>query len=116
VYDALHQGDVVDFLGDASENFDCVVAADVFIYVGALDQVFRSLAARMPAGGIFAFTVEESTDSELALRPSLRYAHSDAGIRRLAQEHGFGVAAVERRAVRQEQGQPVAGLFCWLEK
>jgi predicted TPR repeat methyltransferase len=116
IYDALLQADVVDFLGSAGEAFDCVVAADVFIYVGALDEVFRRLAERMPAGGVFSFTVEESTDNELALRTSLRYAHSEAGIRRLAQQHGFAVAAMERRPVRQEQGQPLAGLFFWLQK
>ena len=116
VYDALEQADVVEFLAGPGEPFDCVVAADVFIYVGALDEVFRGLAARMPAGGVFSFTVEESTDSELALRASLRYAHSEAGIRRLAQQHGFRVDAMERRPVRLEQGQPLAGLFFWLEK
>jgi len=116
VYDALRQADVVDFLTDSDERFDCVVAADVFIYVGELREVFRRLAERMPAGGVFSFSVEQSTDGDLALRPSLRYAHSEAGIRRLAQAHGFRVVAMERRPVRQEQREPVAGLFFWLER
>jgi predicted TPR repeat methyltransferase len=116
VYDALWESDVVDFLASAADRFDCVIAADVFIYVGALDDVFRRLAERMTPLGVFAFTVEESTAGEFVLRQSLRYAHSEQGIRRLAREHDFRIDAIERRAVREDQRQPIPGLFCWLEK
>ena len=115
-YDTLVQADAVAFLVQATESFDVVVAADVFIYVGALDDVFRELAARMPAGGSFCFTVEESAGPELELRASLRYAHSEAGIRRLAQAHGFDVTAMEHRPVREDQRVPIPALFFWLEK
>ena len=115
-YDTLEQRDIVEFLAASGDRYDAVVAADVFIYVGALDEVFRLLAARMPAGGVFAFTVEESAAEEVVLRESLRYAHSEGGLRRLAERHGFRIDALERRPVREEQRQPIAGLFCWLEK
>ena len=115
-YDALVQGDVLAFLAQSPESFDLVVAADVFVYVGALDEVFRLLAARMPAGAGFCFTVEESTGAELELRASLRYAHSEQGIRRLAAQHGFAVTAMEQRPVREDQRVPIAGLFFGLER
>lgn len=115
-YDALVHADVAEYLAAARESFDAVVAADVFVYVGALDGVFASLARRMPAGGAFCFTLEESDGAELELRSSLRYAHSEALVRRLAAEHGFRVEALEQRAVRQDQQVPIAGLFVWLEK
>lgn len=116
VYDTLQQADVLDFLSASQQQFDCVLAADVFIYVGALEGVLRALSQRMAPGGVFAFTVEESTQGELVLRSSLRYAHSEAGLRRLAAEHGFQVVAMERRAVRQEERQPIPGLFFWMER
>lgn len=116
VYDALVQADVLAWLAQSQETFDLVVAADVFVYVGALDEVFRLLAARMPAGGSFCFTVEESSGAELELRPSLRYAHSGEGIRRLAGQHGFAVTALEKRPVREDQRVPIPGLFFWLER
>jgi predicted TPR repeat methyltransferase len=115
-YDALHKADVAAFLAGTGETFDLVIAADVFIYVGALDDVFGSLARVMPAGGAFAFTVEESAGPELELRASLRYAHSEASIRRLARDHGFEVEALERGAVREDQRVPIPGLFAWLRK
>jgi predicted TPR repeat methyltransferase len=116
VYDELRQGELVAFLAQPGECFDLVLAADVFIYVGALDEVFRLLATRMPAGATLCFTVEESTQAELELRPSLRYAHSEAGLRRLAAAHGFRTTALERRPVREDQRVPIAGLFVWMER
>lgn len=115
-YDSLEQAEVRQFLAGTQESFDLVVAADVFIYVGALDDVFARVASHMPAGGVFAFTVEDSGGPELELRASLRYAHSEEGLRRLAQAHGFRVSHLERRPLRQEQQAQVAGLFVWLEK
>jgi predicted TPR repeat methyltransferase len=116
VYDVLQEADALEFLAGSSESFDLVMAADVFVYVGALGPVFGALAQRMAPAGSFSFTLEESGGAELELRPSLRYAHSEAGVRRLAQEHGFEVVALERRPVREDQRQPIAGLFFWLEK
>lgn len=115
-YDVLVQQEVRQFLAGTPETFDLVVAADVFIYVGALDAVFAQVAARMPAGGAFAFTVEDSGGPELQLRASLRYAHSEEGVRRLAQANGFQVSHLARRPLRQEQQTQVGGLFVWLEK
>lgn len=116
VYDELRQADVVEFLAAGEGSFDLVVAADVFIYVGALDEVFAALARRMPPGGSFCFTVEESARQPLELRPSLRYAHSEGHVRELSQRHGFRIVHVERRPVRTEQRQPIPGLFLWMER
>lgn len=116
VYDDLQQGDVLEFLGAAQDRYELVVAADVFVYVGALDEVFRHLAQLMPAQGTFCFTVEEAQEDDVVLRPSLRYAHSEAYLRRLAQDHGFSVARLEHAPVREDQRQPIAGLFVWMER
>lgn len=115
-YDALEQADVLEYLAAGRDSFDLVIAADVFIYVGALDEVFARLAQRVAPGGTFCFTVEESGGAEVELRSSLRYAHSEAGIRRLAQAHGFVVDALERRPVREEQRVPIPGIFAWLTR
>jgi predicted TPR repeat methyltransferase len=116
VYDDLQQDDAVAFLRQAPGPCDLVVAADVFIYVGALEEVFTQLGRVVPAGGTFAFTVEAAEEGDVVLRPSLRYAHSEAYLRRLAGEHGFLVTALQRAPVREDQRQPIAGLFVWMER
>lgn len=115
-YDALVHADVAEFLAGEGEPFELVVAADVFIYVGALEDVFARLAARMPVGGLFCFSVEEAQGAGFQLRPSLRYAHSEAYLRGLAAAHRFKVEALERAPVREDQGVPIPGLFARLAR
>jgi predicted TPR repeat methyltransferase len=116
VYDRLVLADGVEFLAAADETYDLVLAADVFIYVGALAPLFAQLQRAM-ARGIFCFSVEELAGAgELRLLPSLRYAHSRPYLERLAREHGFAVVAMASAPVREEQGVAIDGLYVYLRR
>lgn len=115
-YRRVVHGDLLAFLRESTEPVDLVIAADVFIYVGALDAVFEAVRERLQPGGCFAFSVELSTDgSELKLLPSLRYAHSPAYIDRLAELGGFRVRQTWQAPLREDQQKPVMGLYVLLE-
>lgn len=115
VYDRVEQADLVEFMAAATRRYDLVLAADVFIYVGARDGVFAGVARVMEPGGIFCFSVEAAGDAvDLALRPSLRYVHSERYLRGLAAGHGFEVQAVAPHPIREDQQRPIPGLFAWL--
>lgn len=115
VYDQLTQADAVEYLAAGNRRYDLVLAADVFIYVGALEPVFAAVAACLEAGGVFGFCVEESGAPDgFQLRPSLRYVHSEAYVRALAARHGFTVIDTARHPVREDQRQPIPGLYVWL--
>ena len=117
IYDQVAQDDVVHYLQQSARRYDLVLAADVFIYVGALDPVFDAVARRMDSGGVFCFSVEEAGEGEdLALRTSLRYVHSERSVRALAQAHGFDVRAMARHPIREDQRTPIPGLYTWLVK
>jgi tetratricopeptide (TPR) repeat protein len=77
-----------EFLAATALRFDLILAADVFIYVGDLAAVFRSVRRILEPGGCLAFTVEPAkTGQDIQLLPSLRYAHSQTYVQRLAQAH-----------------------------
>jgi predicted TPR repeat methyltransferase len=115
-YRRVVHGDLLGFLREQSEPVDLVVAADVFIYVGALDEVFAAVRQRMRPGGCFAFSVELARGpAQLELLPSLRYAHSPAYVERLAQAHGFSVRQTWQAPLREDQRKPVMGLYVLLE-
>ncbi|MRD49417.1 tetratricopeptide repeat protein [Caenimonas koreensis DSM 17982] len=116
VYDEVTEADIVVFLRDVAAHYDLVIAADVFIYVGALESAFARVAAAMKPGGVFCFSVEAQAARDLVLRRSFRYAHSAAYIERLAAANGFDIQSVEQHAVREDQRVPIAGLFYWLVK
>ena len=119
VYDHLAQADL-SLPAEASGLFtdgpearaDLVSAADVLMYLGDLAEVFPSVARLVKPGGLFAFSVEDGGEGDTpTLRPSLRYAHPEAFIRRRMAENGFAPLALEKSVIRQDAGQPVHGLI-----
>jgi predicted TPR repeat methyltransferase len=116
-YDEVMQADLVQYLHDTDRRYELVIAADVFVYVGALETVFEGAARVLGPGGLFCFTVEAAPDaSDLVLQASLRYAHSAGYIGQLAEAYGFVINATERHPIRDDQGTPIPGLFAWLAK
>lgn len=116
-YDEVVQADIAEYLRTTPRRYDLVVAADVFIYVGALEQVFAGAARVMPPGGRLCFSVELAAgERDLVLQPSLRYAHSAGYIRTLARQSGFEIRATSEGPIREDQGLPIHGLFAWLAR
>lgn len=117
VYDTLHVGDIHDFLATDQTPYDLVLAADVFIYVGELEQVFSLLAQRMRPGSWLAFTVEDAEPGQsVQLLPSLRYAHSPAYLQGLAERHGYDIVASHEETIRFDQQRPVNGRYVYLKR
>ena len=117
VYELLEQADAAEYLQATGRRYDLVVAADVFIYVGALEAMFEGVARVLQPDGLFCFTVESAADDDqFVLRPSLRYAHSGRYVRDLAQRFGLQVEHEEKRPVREDQGTPVPGMLFWLRR
>jgi predicted TPR repeat methyltransferase len=102
----------------AGDRYDLIVSADVFIYVGALERAFQLASQVLRAGGGLALSVEEWAEGpeEYVLRPSLRYAHSLAYIRRLASNHSLQILRTDRGLLRHDHGKAINGLFCILHK
>lgn len=117
VYDELAQADLVHYLATTQRRYELVLAADVFIYVGALEAVFEGVARVLDAGGVFCFSVEAAPDAhDYQLRPSLRYAHSAGYIRKLAGQYGFEIGRTSEHPIRDDQRTPIPGLFAWLRR
>ncbi len=117
-YDAVEHADLVPWLDATGQRFDLVMAADVFIYVGALEPVFAGVRRVLSPGGVLAFSVETPDASEgggLVLRPSLRYAHGEAYVRDLAARHGLRVLSAQAGPLREDQQRPVAGQYWVLQ-
>ncbi len=116
-YASLVQADADEGLaGERAASFDAVLAADVFIYLGELAGVFRQAARVLVPRGLFGFSVESLAAGDYALRPSGRYAHSLAYLRRLAAANGFAELALEPAALRRQQEGFAEGQLVLLER
>ncbi len=126
LYDRLDHDDIAAWLETSTERFDLVIAADVFIYVGALDRVFAGVARVLDTGGRFAFTVEAVSGAEahaagdrppgFVLRPSLRYAHALPYVRALGERHAMRMTSCIDGPVRRDRGSDVAGHYVVMQR
>lgn len=111
VYDELHVEDLLVTLGRARGDADLVLAADVFVYVGALDAACEAAARALRPGGLLAFSVERCDGDGYRLQASSRYAHADGYVRGLAARHGFAIQEAHDTVLRKDHAGPVAGVL-----
>jgi predicted TPR repeat methyltransferase len=100
-YAELHEADIEQWLAQCPDAaFDWVIAADVFIYIGQLENVFANATRVLRRSGSLGFSVEATDGADWQLLPSGRYAHSNAYIECLFALNGLRAAASERVMVR----------------
>ena len=109
VYSELECIEITDYLAPRLEEFDLVIASDVFVYLGDLAPVFAGVQRALRAGGRFAFSVEAGEQRDYDLAETRRYRHSRPYLDRLAAEHGFDVDAMENTVLRRNGGSDVDG-------
>jgi predicted TPR repeat methyltransferase len=117
LYAALHEDELVAFLaGRQAGDTDLVVAADVFVYMAALDAVFSEAHRVLGREGLFAFTVQAHEGEGFVLGEDARYAHGESYLRRLAEREGFTPVIFERVSTREDRGVPVPGFLVVLQR
>jgi predicted TPR repeat methyltransferase len=125
LYAELREADLMQLLAEDKTRWKLIVAADVFVYFGALSEMLAAIHSRLAPGGWFVFTVEELLpdhegtvpgNGDWALGRMGRYAHCMSYVANTVREAGFAVQTLERQAVRQEADAPVAGIFVVLER
>lgn len=110
IYDRLGRADL-QLLEPGGIRADLVMAADVFMYVGALDRIFATIAAMLAPSGLFAFSVERHPGSgPLVLLPSRRYAHGEAHLVGALARAGFDIMHRERATIRRDRDADIEGL------
>jgi predicted TPR repeat methyltransferase len=116
LYDRLAAADLLAFLAAPTRSYDLIVAADVFVYLGALEPVLRATAGALDPGGVLAFTVQSSDTEPFALGPDHRFSHGPAYLRAAAASAGFDLLRLDEASYRSEGGHPVPGLLGLLRR
>lgn len=127
VYHRLVRDDLLTMMRkESAASYDIVTAADVFIYHGTLDDIFREAKRLLRTGGMFLFSVE-ALDALLpieSMRPDAgnyqlnvngRFAHSADYIHALAYESGFTINTMMCVPTRMEADKAVLAWLVLLE-
>jgi predicted TPR repeat methyltransferase len=118
VYDKLMECELRTALCDGSCRYDLILAADVFIYIGDLRDLFTAVRRALRPGGLFAFTIEVwNGPDDYRLLPTRRYAQSISYLVQLAREVALEEAGRREAALRLgENLEPVPGMVFLLRR
>jgi predicted TPR repeat methyltransferase len=125
LYQRLERQDLLTMMRrELAGSYDVIIAADVFIYLGKLDEIISEIKRLLAPGGIFAFSIEAlatKPDEEAAqnqreyqLEITGRYSHSPDYMVRLASTNDLLIQEMVATQIRIEHGKPVNGyLILW---
>lgn len=108
LYDGLEAVDLFVALDQGPAQWDLIVAADTFPYLGALERVFDGAAAALKPHGWLAFSTEGADIDSFLLKPNGRYAHGLRYIQSLAAGR-FEIVEQLTAPLRREAGRTVDG-------
>lgn len=115
IYQSLVASDVNEFLVQDTRNYDFFLAADVFIYLGKLDETFRLLRQRATADALFCFSTESEAGDSFSLRLTGRFAHSSRYIEAVARDTGWQILEKHTSAIRREKDAWIEGDLWFLK-
>jgi predicted TPR repeat methyltransferase len=126
LYQRLEHADLLTMMrGESAAGYDAIFAADVFPYMGKLEELSAEIKRLLCPGGVFAFTVEALAEptgaetkpaavQEYRLENTGRYTHSARYLNRLASANGFLPLEMLETRIRMQRDKPVDGyLVLW---
>jgi predicted TPR repeat methyltransferase len=111
VYDHLIEGDIIDILSTSPEKYDLFIALDVFIYLGELTTIIKTVRDCCNKNALFIFSVESQMGDGYSLLKSARYSHSERYVLKTASD---GFKLIESQAVnlrKEKDGWIVGKIF-----
>ncbi len=109
IYDRLIHQDITAFLNTQSDQYDLILAGDVLVYIGALDDVFRFVKQALHPGGLFAFNTEICIDKPFRMNQSGRFGHQQHYLEELAKKYQYSIQHHEIVVTRLQNIEPVQG-------
>lgn len=113
LYDDLVEAEIMEYCLQNPAAFSLLIAADVLVYIGALEPLLAAARGCLRDHGWFVFTVEDGGEigRGYALNPGGRYTHDVKYLRGSLEAAGFSVVSTTKEALRTEMREPVSG---WL--
>ncbi|PHR27023.1 MAG: hypothetical protein COA36_10420 [Desulfotalea sp.] len=116
MYHSLYVSGIKEYLLEDVGLYDFVLAADVFAYVGDLQEVLENLHKRVTADVLFCFSTEKCHGDGFELLSTGRFAHSAAYVSKLAQSTGWRVIKQQTSSLRKEKGTWIEGDLWFMGK
>lgn len=116
IYNELLCGDVVTALRSYTSQWDLLLAADVLVYLGDLDEFMQASSNALSSDGWLLFSVEKSIEDKISLGKSGRYAHSLDYLQDLSEQYNLDLIKSAETVLRQDYGNDIAGYLVVMKK
>ena len=125
LYATLHESEIVSYLSTHDQRWSLIIAADVLIYFGGLEDMLNAAYQRLEPNGWFIFSVEQILpdhdgvvpgNGNWALQRQGRFAHAEHYVYEAVCAAGFRILRMDRPVIRQEAGTNVPGLLFTAER
>ena len=126
LYHRLERLDLLAMMrGEKTSSYDVIIAADVFIYLGKIDEIVSEAKRLLCPGGLLSFSVEafeepanaeagQGEQRDFKLENTGRYSQSPGYLNRLASANSFQTLEMAPAQIRMEHGRPINGyLVLW---
>jgi predicted TPR repeat methyltransferase len=108
IYTSLYVDEILRYISSCDQIYDLILAADVLIYLGDLEPIFKKLTQIALPGTYFCFSTEKCTNKEFILRRTGRFAHGHEYLSKVCSQTGWEILKAEPAKLRKER-------FNWIE-
>ncbi len=110
IYDQLYCQEILAFLTAAKRQYDIILAADVFTYIGDLEPVVQQVYDVCLDNCIFMFSTETCKE-KYVLRKSGRFAHSERYLQEVLEAAGWKIHTRFTTDLRREKDGWISGMI-----
>ncbi len=116
LYQKLVAIDIEEFLRRKEKDYNIILAADVFTYLGELKPVFQALYRTAAESAFFCFSTEKTEKGSFQLRQTGRFAHSSSYVIELGSQTGWKLLNFFPEKLRKEKDRWIEGYIFFMQK
>ena len=109
IYNNLYHSDIECYLTTRNLEYDYIIAADVFVYIGDLSEVFKLIKERNKHNGKFVFSTEHTNRKGYFITKKGRYCHSFDYIKSLCKKFGYELLIFRKVTLRKDDARNLVG-------
>ena len=109
IYSELVESDIIEYLAETDKKFDLFTAADVFIYLGHLKDLFQQIAQCANSGAILLFSTEHLDGDGYELNQTGRFSHSTTYVEDICEAIGAEILYHRHCQLRKDARKSILG-------
>jgi predicted TPR repeat methyltransferase len=109
IYSDLVESDIIEYLAGTDKKFDLFTAADVFIYLGHLKDLFQQIAQCANSGAILLFSTEHLDGDGYELNQTGRFSHSTAYVENICEAIGAEILCHRHCQLQKDARKSILG-------